>query len=256
MRAAACSENVLKLRVACGLLWKCGRLFNYMKYGIWMLALVIAAPMFANEKQATEQRLMSATDVLHSIVDSNGGVIPKDLLNKASCVAVVPGLKKGGFIVAARYGTGYVSCRKPDGVGWTAPGTVTVEGGSFGFQIGAAEDDVVMLIMNKSGMRHLLSSQFTLGGDATVAAGPIGRSLGANTSAFMSAEIITYSRAHGVFAGVALEGATLRQNEKDNVALYGKPVSNRQILNGHVKTPAEAEPLIRELDRLSDRKTS
>jgi lipid-binding SYLF domain-containing protein len=167
---------------------------------------------------------------------------------------IIPDLKKGAFIVGGKYGKGFVSCRKKDGVGWSAPGSVRIEGGSVGFQIGGSEMDVFMLVMNDRGMDRLLSDKFTLGADATVAAGPVGRVAQAETDARMTAEILAWSRARGLFAGIALNGATMREDEDWNQDLYGKPLKNREIVSGSVAPTKSAAPLLRELDRYSSRK--
>lgn len=217
-----------------------------------LLPCLLAMPMFA-QKEA-DARLEAATSVLNEIMATPDKGIPQDLLDKASCVIVVPNLKKGGFIVAAKYGRGFFSCRKTSGVGWTAPASVRVEGGSFGFLIGGAETDVVMLVMNDKGKKGLLDSKFTLGGDASVAAGPVGRSSSAETDASMRAEILSYSRQRGVFAGLALTGSTLREDDDANKELYGRDLTNRQILTGNVTTPAAGKPFIAALDKYSSRK--
>jgi lipid-binding SYLF domain-containing protein len=169
-------------------------------------------------------------------------------------VVIVPGLKKGAFIVGAKYGRGFVSCRKKDGVGWSAPGSIRVEGGSFGFQIGGSETDVFMLVMNEGGMKRLLSTKFTLGGDASVAAGPVGRSTQAETDAALTAEILTWSRSKGLFAGISLSGATLREDGEWNAELYGRNLPNREILTTSVAPPPAAAELLSELNRYSSRK--
>jgi len=218
-----------------------------------MVALLLANSLYAAPEYV--ERLKNATDVLGEIMQAPDSAIPQDLLDRSYCVVIVPGLKRGGFIVAARYGKGYVSCRNKSLVGWTAPGTVRIEGGSFGFQIGASETDVVMLIMNQRGMDRLFTNQFTLGADASVAAGPVGRTASAQTGAFLTAEILSWSRTRGVFAGVALQGATLRQDMSDNEELYGKPLDSREIIEGDVKVPKAAKELIHELDRYSSRQS-
>jgi lipid-binding SYLF domain-containing protein len=199
-------------------------------------------------------RLKSAAGALKEVMDIPDKSIPQDLLNKAQCIVIVPDLKKGAFIVGAKYGKGFVSCRKKGGVGWSAPGAVRVEGGSIGLQIGGSEMDVFMLVMNERGMDRLLSSKFTLGGDATVAAGPVGRSTQAETDARFTAEILTWSRSRGLFAGISLSGATLREDEDWNIDLYGKKITNREIVTGGVAAPKGAETLLSELDRYSSRK--
>src|SRR5882672_5917257 len=157
----------------------------------------------------TTKRLNAAADVLEEIMAAPDKGIPQDLLDKAACAVVVPNVKKGAFIVGAKYGRGFIVCRKKSGRGWSAPGGVKVEGGSVGFQIGGSETDVIMLVMNERAIDKLLSSKFTIGADASVAAGPVGRTSSAATDAQLHADILTYSRSRGLFAGVSLEGATL-----------------------------------------------
>ena len=196
------------------------------------------------------KRLDAAADVLTEIMSAPDKGIPQDLLEKAECVVVVPGLKKGAFIVGAKYGKGFMLCRKAGG-GWSAPAAVRVEGGSVGFQIGGSETDVVLLVMNASGAKKLLASKFTIGADANAALGPVGRDSSAETDAQMHAEILTYSRSRGVFAGVSLQGATLRPDEDWNKELYGKPLSNRDIVMGDTPAPASAARLISILNKYS-----
>lgn len=218
-----------------------------------LIALVAASVGFTKEKDKTTQRLDEATTVISEIMDTPDKGIPQDLLDKAQCIVIVPGLKKGAFILGGKYGKGFVSCRK-SGQGWGAPAAVRVEGGSVGFQIGGAETDVVMLIMNERGMEKLASSKFTLGGEGEVAAGPVGRNATAQTDATMRAEILSWSRSRGVFAGISLQGATLRQDLDDNNDLYGKAYENKEIMNGKVAVPAKASKLISLLNKYSARK--
>ncbi len=199
------------------------------------------------------KRLDASADVLTEIMSAPDKGIPQDLLAKAECIVVVPGLKKGAFIVGGKYGKGFMLCRKA-GAGWSAPAAIRVEGGSFGLQIGGSETDVVLLVMNQGGAKKLLSSKFTVGADATAALGPVGRDSSAATDAQMHAEILTYSRSRGVFAGVSLEGATLRPDEDWNQELYGKKLSNRDIVLGDVRSPQAATRLIMELNKYSSRK--
>src|SRR6266851_1343365 len=180
-----------------------------------LMALVISSIGFTKEKDKTTQRLEEAATVISEIMDTPDKGIPQDLLDGAQCIIVVPGLKKGAFILGGKYGKGVVSCRKSGGTGWTAPASIRVEGGSVGLQIGGSESDVVMLVMNERGASKLLSSKFTLGGEGEVAAGPVGREASAQTDAMMRAEIMSWSRASGVFAGISLQGATLRQDLDD-----------------------------------------
>lgn len=190
------------------------------------------------------ENAMATFDDMTKMADS---AIPADLLHKAECVAIVPAMKKGAFVIGAQYGRGFVSCRS--GAGWSAPAGIRIEGGSFGFQIGGTAVDVVLAIMNKRGVDRLLSNKFTLGADASVAAGPIGRTATAQTDARMTAEILSWSRSRGVFAGVALNGATLRGDEDANLDLYGKKLSVRDIVTGGIAVPAAARPLIGRLSK-------
>jgi SH3 domain-containing YSC84-like protein 1 len=200
------------------------------------------------------KRLDDSAEMLTDIMSAPDKGIPQDLLDKAQCVVLVPGLKKGAFIVGAKYGKGFLLCRKASGVGWSAPAAIRVEGGSFGFQIGGSETDVVMLVNSKSGARKLLESKFTLGGDASVAAGPVGRTSSAETDAQLHAEILTYSRARGLFAGISLQGATLRPDDDWNRELYRSDLTNKQIVMGNTPAPPAAERLIHVLDKYSSRK--
>lgn len=199
------------------------------------------------------KRLDAAADVITEIMASPDKGIPQDLLDKSECVVVVPGLKKGAFIIGGKYGKGFMLCRKAGG-GWSAPGSVRVEGGSFGFQIGGSETDVVLLVMNQGGVKKLLSSKFTVGADASAAAGPVGRTSSAATDAQMHAEILTYSRARGLFAGVSLEGATLRPDDDWNKELYGKSMTNQDIVMGSTQPPAAAKGLLSVLNKYSSRR--
>lgn len=214
------------------------------------LMLIAAAAVQAGE---TENRLNEAKTVLEEIMATDDRSIPQDLLNKAQCAIVVPGLKSGAFIVGARFGRGFISCRK-DRAGWTAPAGVRIEGGSFGLQIGGSETDLVMLVLNQRGVDKLLRSQFTLGGDATVAAGPVGRTSSAETDALMRAEIVSWSRSRGVFAGIALKGSTLRPDALANQELYGRELTNREIVEGDTPVPEAAQTFVSILNKYSSRK--
>lgn len=216
------------------------------------LTLVLAAATaVAAVPNAVQQRLEDSATVFSEIMHAPDKGIPHDLLEKAACIVIVPGMKKGAFIVGAKYGKGFILCRSHGRRGWSAPGAVRVEGGSFGFQIGGSETDVVMLVMNDRGAQKLLQSQFTLGGAGEVAGGPVGRSTTADTDAKMQAQILSWSRARGVFAGVSLQGATLRQDLDDNATMYGKKYTNRYIVDHHVTPPPAAHRLIAMLDRYS-----
>jgi lipid-binding SYLF domain-containing protein len=212
----------------------------------FVIILAIAGTMssaaLAEDREAkVADRLDASVDTLVDMTHADDKGIPQDLLEKSHCVIVIPGMKKAGFIFGAKYGRGFAACRRANNAGWTAPAAMRVEGGSVGFQIGASETDIVLLVMNDRGMKHVLSDKFTLGGDATAAAGPVGRTATAQTDAMMHAEMLSYSRARGLFAGISLEGATLRPDEESNRELYGHNITNREILTGSVKTPAVAE---------------
>ena len=217
-----------------------------------LLAAVISAPLLA-ESDGPAKRLEESATVFSEIISAPDKGIPDDLLEKAHCIVIVPGLKKGAFIVGGQFGKGYLSCRRANGRGWSAPGTVRVEGGSVGFQIGGSETDVIMLVMNQRGADKLLSSQFTLGAEGEVAAGPVGRSSTAETDAMLHGEILSWSRSQGLFAGVALEGATLRQDLDDNATLYGNKLENRDIVTKGIRVPKAAAKLIALLNRYSAR---
>jgi SH3 domain-containing YSC84-like protein 1 len=192
---------------------------------------VLSAGMLFSGESAVS-RLKASTRVMKEVMAIPAKAIPQELLQSAQCVVIVPGMKKAAFIIGAKYGKGFMLCRQASGIGWSAPAGIMVEGGSFGFQIGGSETDVVMLVMNKGGVDKLLSSKFTLGADASVAAGPVGRTASADTDVQLHAEILSYSRARGLFAGLALDGATLRPDQGTNDDLYGSAVTNREIING------------------------
>jgi SH3 domain-containing YSC84-like protein 1 len=221
---------------------------NVMKYAASLALLSIAPVMVAIEPpNGAQKRVTASAEVLSEILHAKDRGVPEDLLRKAQCAGVVPSLKRAGFVVGAKYGKGVVVCRTDSG--WSAPATIRIEGGSFGFQIGAGETDLVFIVMNRHGVRDLMKDKFTLGGDATAMAGPVGRSGEAQTDALMRAEILSYSRAHGIFAGVSLEGSTLRPDNDDNRALYGRTVTQREILSGNVRRPAVAGPIYAALNR-------
>jgi lipid-binding SYLF domain-containing protein len=213
------------------------------------------AAFAADREVKVDDRLDSAADTIHDMMMASDKGIPQDLMNKSKCVVVVPGMKKAGFIIGAKYGRGFAVCRRPGGMGWSAPAAMRVEGGSVGFQIGASETDIVLLVMNDGGMKHLLGDKFTIGGDATAAAGPLGREATAQTDARMNAEMLSYSRARGLFAGVSLDGATLRPDGETNHELYGRDATNREILTGDFKTPESARKFEHALNRESPERT-
>jgi lipid-binding SYLF domain-containing protein len=206
-----------------------------------LCSLSFAADESAKESKAAD-RVQAAADVLNEIEAAPDAGIPQEVLGSAECVAVVPSMLKGGFIVGAKYGRGLASCRTPKG--WSAPAFFVVAGGSFGFQIGGQAVDLVMLIMNQDGMKHLLSSEFALGADASVAAGPVGRHAEGNTDWKMRAEVLTYSRARGLFAGVTLNGARIKQDKDSTREFYGRMVPFKTSLTGKIAAPPAANPFL------------
>lgn len=193
----------------------------------------MATSVFADHKgHEAIKRVHEATVVFNEIMDAKDAGIPKDLLDRAHCAVIVPGMKHAGFIVGAKYGKGVMMCRNTGG-GWRGPATVRIEGGSIGLQLGGGETDLVLLVMNRRGADRLLKSEFKIGGEAGVMAGPVGRTVQAETDAFMRAEMLGYSRSRGVFAGIALEGSTLREDKDDNQVIYGRRLSNEAIMQDH-----------------------
>src|ERR1700687_919764 len=219
-----------------------------MKVTQFAFVAVSAGLLFAASD--APKRLDAAADVVTEIMAAPDKGMPQDLLDKSECVVIVPGLKKGAFIIGGKYGKGFMSCRR-EGAGWSAPGAVKVEGGSFGFQIGGSETDVVLLVMNQGGVKKMLFTKFTLGADASAAAGPVGRTSSAATDAQMRAEILKWSRARGLFAGVSLEGATLRPDEDWNKELYGKEMTNQEIVTGDTPPPPASKRLMSLLNKYS-----
>jgi len=223
-----------------------------LRHCLWVLAIagtISTAAVASDRAIKVDDRLDASAETLTDMMRASDHGIPHDLIDKAHCVVVIPGMKKAGFIFGAEYGRGFAVCRRQGGSGWSAPAAMRSEGGSFGFQIGASDTDVVLLVMNEGAMKHLLSDKFTLGGDASVAAGPIGRSVTAQTDAELQAEILSYSRSHGLFAGISLSGATLRPDGDTNKELYGHDATNREILTGEFKTPAAARNFEKALHR-------
>jgi len=209
-----------------------------------LCSLVAAADDQPKPSKATD-RVQAAAEVLNEIQSAPDSGIPAEILGRSQCVAVVPSMLKGGFIVGAKYGRGLASCRTPKG--WSAPAFFQIEGGSFGFQIGGQAVDLVMLIMNDEGMQHLLSSKFALGADASVAAGPVGRHAEGNTDWKMRAQVLTYSRARGIFAGVSLNGAVVKQDKDSTRDFYGHMVTFKAALTGEVDPPSAAYPFLSSL---------
>jgi len=209
-----------------------------------IISSIVPLMLYAGDEH--DKRIVESANVLSEILSAKDQSIPSDLLQKAECVGVIPNLKRVGLIVGAKYGKGVITCRVSSG--WSAPSTVRIEGGNIGLQIGGGETDVVLVVMNQHGMDKLVKDKFTIGADASAMAGPVGRSTQAQTDAMMHAEILSYSRSRGLFAGVSLEGATLRPDNDDNAKIYGPNVTHEQILHGKVQPTASARAL---LDTLS-----
>lgn len=215
-----------------------------------LLLLPLAAGMLLAQPRAEKHpdaRLENATIAVRDMMHAADKGIPRDLLEKAQCVVVIPDLLKGAFLVGGQYGRGYATCRH-DG-GWTGPAAVRMEGGSFGFQLGGSSTDLIMLVMNHNGMNRLLGDKFTIGGEAAAAAGPLGRQTSAQTDIAMHAEILSWSRSRGVFAGISLNGATLRPDKSEDRRLYGREISNREILETGVPVPPAGRAFVAEISR-------
>src|SRR4026207_963186 len=212
------------------------------------LTAMALTPWLAQDREPIK-RLDEAAAVFSEIMTAPDKGIPQELLENAHCIVIVPDLKTAAFVVGAKYGKGVLSCRNKVGPGWSAPGTVRIEGGSVGFQIGGSSTDLIMLVMKAGGADKLLESKFTLGAEGSVAAGPVGRTATAQTDAPPHADILSWSRSQGLFAGLALQGATLRQDLDDNATLYGKRLENRDIVTKGVPAPTAAARLLSLLNR-------
>jgi len=220
-----------------------------MKLSIGLLILPLTMSALSAGDGGEQKRVRESAAVLGEILNAPDRGIPDNLMDRAQCVGVIPNQKRVGFIVSGQYGKGILVCRTDSARGWSAPSTIRIEGGGVGFQIGAGETDVVFLVMNRDGMNKLMRDKFTIGADASAMAGPVGRSAEANTDAALHAEIISYSRSRGAFAGVSLDGATLRPDKDDNRAVYGREVTQGEILRGAVPPPPGMGPLYAELNR-------
>jgi len=222
-----------------------------MKNRVLLVVLMLACVLPVMGQKKENERITEAGTVMKEILGMPDG-IPKDLLNKAECIVIYPSVKKAAFVVGGSYGRGLITCRKGEDFSgpWSAPAMFALEGGSFGFQIGAEATDFVLLVMNEKGAKSVMSSKVKLGGDASVAAGPVGRAASAETDIVMNAEILSYSRSKGLFAGLSLEGSTMRSDDGANKALYGKELIAKEIVReGKVGAPASAQPLLALLGR-------
>jgi lipid-binding SYLF domain-containing protein len=218
-----------------------------------LLCCLLLPAAFAGE--AENKRLQAAAEVFGEIMGAGDQSIPLSLLNKSQCAIIVPSAKKAGFIFGAKYGRGWATCRPESGNGWSAPAGMRLEGGSFGLQIGVAETDIILLVMSKEGMDRLLKSQFTLGGEATAAAGPVGRDTQASTDVTLRAEILAWSRSRGVFGGLALQGSTMREDKDADIGLYGSSQDRSTLLHGKTQSPAAASALVSVLTKYSPKAT-
>lgn len=219
-----------------------------------LAATLTVAPLTAAENDKTTERLEDSASLFAEVMNTPDKTIPQELLDRAHCIVLVPGMKKAAFGFGGKYGRGFAICRAKSGIGWGPPAAIRIEGGSFGLQLGVSSSDVILLVMNERGMGRLTTSKFTLGGEASVAGGPVGRHATAQTDALLTAEILSWSRARGLFAGLSLDGATLRNDLDENKALYGQPWNSKQILTSGAKTPAPAGKLIAALNKFSSRK--
>ena len=228
-----------------------------MRLLTYMLAIALAcAPLSAAaDKRKTEERLGNAADLFGEVMGTPDRAIPQSLLDKSACIVLVPDLKKAAFGLGGKFGRGFTLCRNVSGTGWGPPAAIRIEGGGFGLQIGVSSTDVILLVMNERGMKRLTTSKFTLGGEAAAAAGPVGRNATAQTDALMTAQILSWSRSRGLFAGVSLDGATLRNDIDENEAMYGKRWESKQILGSGATPPAAANKLIAALNKYSSRQT-
>ncbi len=211
------------------------------------LALLVTLTAFASDREDDVNRTHKAAQVFKEIMNAPDQGIPQDLLKSAKCIAIIPGDVKFAFIFGGNYGRGLATCRTPHG--WSAPMFVAIDGGSVGYQIGGSSTDIVMLFMNDHALDSLLSDKFKLGADASVAAGPVGRNASAGTDVKLNAEILSYSRAKGVFAGVSLDGAVVQADKSGDKAMYGDNVDRHEILDGKVAVPASARPLLHEISK-------
>ncbi len=228
-----------------------------MRWLTYTLAIALGcAPLLAkDDKTKNADRLDDAASLFSEIMGAPDKSIPQDLLNKSQCIVLVPGLKKGAFGFGGKFGRGFALCRAVSGEGWGPPAAIRIEGGSFGLQIGFSSSDVILLVMNERGMKKLTASKFTIGAEATAAGGPVGRDASAQTDGLITAEILSWSRSKGLFAGVSLDGATLRNEIDENEIMYGQRWTSKQILTSGAKPPEAAAKLLAELNKYSSRKT-
>jgi len=213
-----------------------------------VMTLAVSLSAFASSSREDDlRRMQDSAQIFEEIMGAPDRAIPQDLLESAQCIAIIPGEMKFAFVVGGNYGKGLVTCR---GVkSWTAPLFLTVSGGSFGFQVGGSSTDFILVFRGRRGLQKLLSDKFRIGGDASAAAGPVGRSAAAGTDIALHAEILTYSRSRGVFAGISLNGAVVQPDDTGNEAMYGRGVSKEDILNGKIAVPGDATALVQAVSK-------
>ena len=217
----------------------------------YVLIASLATGAILGKESEPDKRLQDAAAVVNEMMGMPDKGVPQSVLDKAQCIVVIPGLKKAAFIVGGQYGRGFASCRRSGG-GWGPPAAVKLEGGSFGLQLGGQSTDVILLVMDQRGMDHLVSDKFTIGADAAAAAGPVGRDAKADTDVMLHAEILSYARSRGAYAGLSLEGSTMRPDNEENRKLYGRDITNKDILvQGTVSTPAVARTFTQALNHSS-----
>lgn len=209
-----------------------------------ILAVALSAPSLLAAPGVNDERLRNAEAVLREMAEAFDTGIPRSLLEKAECVVIIPSVRRAALGIGGQYGRGYMICRKNERTAWSAPAGLRVEGGSVGLQIGGSATDLVLLVMNQRGAERLMGSQFTVGADASVAAGPVGRQAQAATDATMMAEILAWSKSRGVFAGISLQGSTLRTDGGENEELYGRELSTKEVINGDLTIPDAAKGLM------------
>jgi lipid-binding SYLF domain-containing protein len=210
----------------------------------------------AKDKENVANRLAEATAVLKEMTEISDSGIPRELIDKSQCIIVIPSMKQGGFIVGGKFGRGFMSCRHSSGKGWAAPAAVRTEGGTFGLLAGGSATDIIMTVKSQRGAERLMGSRFTLGGEASAAAGPVGRTSSAMTDAQMSAEILSWSRSRGVYAGLNLQGATIREDRTANRAIYGRDLNTRTVLSSEGLKAPKADEFLAELNKISPVKKS
>lgn len=216
----------------------------------YVLIAGLATGVILAKESEPDKRMRDAAAVVNEMMGMPDKGIPQSVLDKSQCIVVIPGLKKAAFLVGGQFGRGYASCRKAGGA-WGAPAAVRIEGGSFGLQLGGQSTDVILLVMNQRGMDKLMSDKFTIGADAAAAAGPVGRDAKADTDVLLKAEILSYARSRGAYAGLSLEGATMRPDNEENKKLYGREVNNKEVLSQGMQTPTGARPLLQALNHSS-----